>query len=129
MLLPKLVALKRFMSSSYFCVRDLRVNLRGGNGGMSHHMAYRLYRDTQRESDVGSVIMPGLVEGQINHSFQFFVQHDKITASVNVEHLVSGSLATVLLYDLERNIQQTDRGKRIGLWRGYESTKCRRLPA
>lgn len=24
-------------------------------------------------------------------------------------------LATVLLYDLERNIQQTDRGKRIGL--------------
>ena len=119
MLLPKPVALKRFMSSSTFVFHDLRVNLRGGNGGMSHHTAYRLYRDTQRESDVGSVIMPGLVESQIKSIglSQFFCQHDKITASVNVEHLVPGSLATVLLYDLERNIQQTDRGKRIGLWR------------
>ena len=49
----------------HFRVRDLRVNLRGGNGGMSHHAAYRLYRNTERKSDVGSVIMPGLVEGQI----------------------------------------------------------------
>ena len=91
--------------------------MRGGNGGMSHHTAYRLYRDTQRESDVGSVIMPGLVEGQIKSIdlSQFFCQHDKITTSINVEHLVPGSLATVLLYDLERNIQQTNRGKRIGL--------------
>lgn len=66
---------------------------------------------------MGSVIMPGLVEGQIKSIglSQFFCQHDKITASVNVEYLVPGSLATVLLYDLERNIQQTDRGKRIGL--------------
>ena len=34
---------------------------------------------------------------------------DKIPAGINLAHLVSASLAAVFLYDLKRNIQQTER--------------------
>ena len=99
---------------------------------MSHHPAYRLYRNAERKGDVGTEIMPGLVKGQIKTIYlpQFPSQQDKIPAGINIEHLVSASLAAVFLYDLKRNIQQTDRRERIALFSGgYESTMCRRRPA
>ena len=84
---------------------------------MSHHPAYRLYRNAERKGDVGTKIMPGLVKGQIKTLDlpQFPSHQDKIPAGINIEHLVSASLAAVFLYDLEWNIQQADRGKRVGL--------------
>lgn len=103
----------------HFRVRNLRVNLRGGNRGMSHHPAYRLYRNAERKGDVGTEIMPGHMKGQIKTIYlpQFPSQQDKIPAGINIEHLVSASLVAVFLYDLKRNIQQTDRRERIGLFR------------
>lgn len=63
--------------------------------------------------------MSCLVKGQIKTIYlpQFPSQQDKIPAGINIEHLVSASLAAVFLYDLKRNIQQTDRRERIGLFR------------
>ena len=43
-------------------IRQLRINLRGGNRGMSHHPAYRLYRNAERKGDVGTEIMPAGME-------------------------------------------------------------------
>ena len=42
----------------HFRVGHLRVNLRGGNGGVSHHAAYSLYRYAERKGNMGAEIMP-----------------------------------------------------------------------
>lgn len=43
-------------------VGHLRINLRGGNGGMPHHAAYRLYRHAEREGDMSAEIMTSKVK-------------------------------------------------------------------
>ena len=66
------------------------------------------------------------VKGQIKTIYlpQFPSQQDKIPAGINIEHLVSASLAAVFLYDLKRNIQQTDRRERIGLFPVDMNSPC-----
>lgn len=46
----------------HLLVRHLCVKLCGGNRHVSHHTADRFYRNAERERDVGSEIMPGLME-------------------------------------------------------------------
>ena len=50
---------------------------------------------------MGSEIMPGLVEGQIEtvHLSQFPRQQDKISAAVNIEHIIPLSLVPVFFND------------------------------
>lgn len=97
-------------------VGDMRVNLRGGNGGVPHHAADRFYRHAERERDMGTEIMPCLVEGQVKAvgPSQFLCQRDEISAGVNVEYLVPGSSGTVLLDDPKGDIQQADGRGRAG---------------
>ena len=77
---------------------------------MSHHAADRLYRDTERERDMGSEIMPGHVEGQVKpiDTPQFPCQVDDISAFIEIEYFVSLPLVTVFLNNPQGYIQQAD---------------------
>ena len=77
---------------------------------MSHHAAHGFYRNTQRERDMRSEIMPRLVESHVESVLfsDLFREFNQISATIHVENLVAPTFRLVLLYNPQGNIQQSD---------------------